>query len=103
MKNFLILFTLMFLTMASTLFGADCSSKDQSQKMCKNQGYCTSFPLGKENEPCPSQWTIPENWTATALDCLSNTERKGVYSCEKGGKIKVTICGKSNCYQCICN
>ena len=95
---------MLFGTLFINAYSAEtCTAANQSKSMCKGYGYCTSYPLGKENEPCPQDWSIPSDWTATAPDCLTNNEFSGKYSCLRGGKIKVTICGKSNCYQCICN
>lgn len=80
-----------------------CSKVDQSLNMCKGNGYCTVFPIGEDGQECGKKWTVPEGWMTTTKDCFSNIKRAGTFSCQKSGKIKLTICGKSHCYQCICD
>jgi hypothetical protein len=79
-----------------------CHAKGSGLEMCKGNGFCTYFPIGKKGEACGNKWTIPKNWVAMDLDCLSNVKKEQTLSCENGGIVDVIICGKSNCYRCNC-
>lgn len=99
---FKLIFVLMFTGLTVASF-ADCSKSNLSKDMCPGNGFCTYYPLGDEGQNCGSSWTIPKNWVALDTDCISHTKTEGTLSCKSGkGKISVVICGKSNCYKCLC-
>lgn len=100
------MFKIVFLSLIFALqmaYSAECSQNNLTSNMCAGKGYCTYYPIGLENQDCGKPWTVPKNWVALDLDCLSNTKTEGTLSCSSGkGKIRVVICGKSNCYKCLC-
>ncbi|MBC7713046.1 MAG: hypothetical protein H7177_06890 [Rhizobacter sp.] len=100
-----ITFSLFFLILFTQFtFAADtCVQKDQSINMCKNYGFCTMYPLGKDGSKCGENWVIPAGWKSMGQDCLKNAEEGKKYHCFNGGKVKSTICGKTNCFTCVCN
>lgn len=81
----------------------DCKQSDQADNMCKGYGFCTMYPLGKDGQACGVNWTIPDGFKAMNRDCLKNQETQKTYHCKNGGRISSVICGKSNCYTCICD
>lgn len=91
-----------FLICQSAAHGDTCVKADQSINMCKGHGFCTMFPIGKDGDSCGVNWTIPNNWKAMQVNCLNNMEERKTYSCANGGNVKSVICGKSNCYTCVC-
>lgn len=99
------LITSIFLLFCNLSFAStdNCQQLDQAENMCKGYGFCTMYPLGKNDQPCGTNWTIPDGFKAMSKDCLKNQETKKTYSCKNGGKISSVICGKSNCYTCICD
>lgn len=94
---------LVFGLLVHTQLWASCNNQDNSENMCKGNGYCTYYPLGKDKSNCGGKWSVPKNWIAMNKDCLSNTKDQGTLSCASGkGIVTVVICGKSNCYKCEC-
>jgi hypothetical protein len=100
------MFKFIFLLMLSAhalAASGDCVKNNLSTDMCPGNGFCTYYPLGEEGQSCGTAWSIPKNWVALDVDCISNTKAEGTLSCKSGkGKISVVICGKSNCYKCLC-
>ena len=81
---------------------ASCTSNDSDRNMCAGHGFCTYYPLGEQGQECGQEWSVPKNWVAMNTNCLSEVKTQGTFSCANKGVINVLICGKSNCYKCIC-
>lgn len=102
MKKNIILVLLLIIPNLTWSAEEKCKAENLSTNMCAGFGYCTGYPLGNDGDPCPAEFVLKSEWTATFPDCLKGKTETGKFSCANKGKIRTTLLGKSNAYKCIC-